>query len=192
MARILVVEDTELLRRIYEDRLEQDGHEVTTAADGQECLHIVRSQDVDLILLDLIMPKMSGLEALEALKGDPRTHDIPVIILSNLGQDADIQRGLAMGATDYLIKNSARPADVAEKIRQALESGTASDAAHAESFQLRVRDEDADAFLAASGLPRRFWCPACEEELAIELVAKADREGWYDAHFVCPRCERAY
>ncbi|MDP2233861.1 MAG: response regulator, partial [Actinomycetota bacterium] len=82
---ILVVEDTELLRRIYSDKLTQDGYDVLAAGDGFEALNLLRSNKVDLVLLDLIMPRMSGIEALEAIKADPRTREIPVIILSNLG-----------------------------------------------------------------------------------------------------------
>jgi DNA-binding response OmpR family regulator len=188
-----VVEDTELLRRIYTDKLSQEGYKVFQAADGLECLNIVRTQTLDLILLDLVMPRMSGLEALEALKRDPRTKNIPVIILSNLGQDTDIQRGLDLGAVDYLIKNAAKPADVSAKIQSTLASRDEAPV-EAVSFQLRVKDHeaDADAFVAHSKLTKRFWCPACEVELTLELVPHADKPGWYDAHPLCPSCGREF
>ncbi len=117
MSTILVVEDTELLRRIYTDKLTQEGYDVIQAANGLEAIAALHEPNIDLVLLDLIMPQMSGLEALEHIKADPRTRDIPVLILSNLGQEQDIERGIALGAIDYLIKNEAKPADVAEKIR---------------------------------------------------------------------------
>jgi CheY-like chemotaxis protein len=190
---VLVVEDTELLRRIYTDKLSQEGYKVFQAADGLECLNIVRTQTLDLILLDLVMPRMSGLEALEALKRDPRTKNIPVIILSNLGQDTDIQRGLDLGAVDYLIKNAAKPADVSAKIESTLASRDEAPV-EAVSFQLRVKDHeaDADAFVAHAKLTKRFWCPACEVELSLELVPHADKPGWYDAHPLCPSCGREF
>jgi CheY-like chemotaxis protein len=190
---VLVVEDTELLRRIYTDKLSQEGYKVFQAADGLECLNIVRTQTLDLILLDLVMPRMSGLEALEALKRDPRTKNIPVIILSNLGQDTDIQRGLDLGAVDYLIKNAAKPADVSAKIESTLASRDEAPV-EAVSFQLRVKDHeaDADAFVAHAKLTKRFWCPACEVELSLELVPHADKPGWYDAHPLCPACGREF
>jgi CheY-like chemotaxis protein len=141
---VLVVEDTELLRRIYTDKLSQEGYKVFQAADGLECLNVVRTQALDLILLDLVMPRMSGLEALEALKRDPRTKKIPVIILSNLGQDTDIQRGLDLGAVDYLIKNSAKPADVSAKIQATL-AIREDEPDETLSFQLRIKDHEADA-----------------------------------------------
>ena len=193
-ALVLIVEDTELLRQIYHDRLVQQGYRVALAANGLEALSTLRTQQVDLILLDLVMPVMSGLEALDAIKADPRTHDIPVLILSNLGQDADIERGLSMGADDYLIKSSAKPADVAEKIDSLMRRRTRPEAAATRSFNLLIRDHeaDADAFATHEQLTRRFWCPACEEELALELLPQADREGWYDAHLFCPRCGREF
>jgi CheY-like chemotaxis protein len=190
---VLVVEDTELLRRIYTDKLSQEGYKVFQAADGLECLNIVRTQTLDLILLDLVMPRMSGLEALEALKRDPRTKNIPVIILSNLGQDSDIQRGLDLGAVDYLIKNSAKPADVSAKIQATL--ATRDDTpVEAVSYQLHLKDHegDAEAFVAHAKLTKRFWCPACEVELAIELLPRPDKPGWYEAHMLCPSCGREF
>lgn len=190
---ILVVEDTELLRRIYSDKLNQEGYVVHQAADGLEALNQARSQSLDLILLDLIMPRMSGLEALESLKKDPRTKDIPVIVLSNLGQDADVQRGLSLGAVDYLIKNSAKPADVSAKIRATLDAvGTGSTCASCYRLIVTDHEADADKFVEEQKLGRRFWCPACEVSLTLELVSRPDRPGWFDAHMVCPACGREF
>lgn len=190
---VLVVEDTELLRRIYTDKLTQEGYVVRQAADGLEALNEARSQHLDLILLDLIMPRMSGLEALEALKKDPRTKDIPVIVLSNLGQDADVQRGLSLGAVDYLIKNSAKPADVSAKIRVTLDSSGEAAPAPA-SYRLAITDHtaDADKFVEANRLSQRLWCPSCQVEMLLEVVPRPDRPGWYDAHLVCPSCGREF
>lgn len=190
---VLVVEDTELLRRIYTDKLAQEGYKVFQAADGLECLNVVRTQPLDLILLDLVMPRMSGLEALESLKRDPRTKDVPVVILSNLGQDSDIQRGLDLGAVDYLIKNSAKPADVSAKIRATLDN-RGECTSEATSFRLMVRDHegDVDDFICAAKLPRRLGCPTCEEPLALELLPRPDKPGWYDAHMLCQKCGREF
>ena len=190
---ILVVEDTELLRRIYTDKLSGDGYEVVQAADGLEALNALRTHKIDLILLDLIRPKMSGLEALEAIKADPRTRDIPVLILSNLGQEQAVQHGLSLGAIDYLIKNEAKPADVAEKIALTLEhmSGRQTQTV---SYKLHLKDHDADAdrFIADARLAARFWCPACQVELQLEMIPKADKPGWYDSHLLCPLCGKEY
>jgi DNA-binding response OmpR family regulator len=190
---ILVVEDTELLRRMYSDKLVQEGFRVLPASDGLEALSLLRAETPDLILLDLIMPKMSGLEVIEVVKKDPRLKDIPVLILSNLGQDADMQRGIELGAVDYMIKNDSRPADVAEKIKLVL-SHMAGRGGNQSSYRMFVRDREADSdrLVTDAHLTRRFWCPACEVELNLELIAKPDHPGWYDAHFVCPHCSREY
>lgn len=190
---VLVVEDTELLRRMYADSLVQHGYRVLTAADGLEALSVLRADTPDLILMDLIMPKMGGLEVIELLKKDPRLSGIPVLILSNLGQDADIQTGLQMGAVDYLIKNDVRPVDIAERVATVLKiRGGQSGSATGYRLQVRDHEGDADKLVAEAGLTRRFWCPACEVELNLELVPQADRRGWYEAHFVCPLCNREY
>ncbi len=190
---ILVVEDTELLRRIYTDKLTQDGYNVLQAGDGLQALSSLRSETIDLILLDLIMPRMSGLEALEAIKADPRTREIPVLILSNLGQESDVQRGLEMGAVDYLIKNEAKPADVSEKIALVLQH-MGGRMGEDTGYKIAICDRvaDADRLVAETGLPRRFWCPACEVELQMELLPKPDKAGWYDAHLICPQCNKEY
>ncbi|PKQ17347.1 MAG: hypothetical protein CVT67_00625 [Actinobacteria bacterium HGW-Actinobacteria-7] len=201
---ILVVEDTQMLRQMYSDRLEHDGYRVLNAADGAEALTLMRSDTPDLILLDLIMPKMSGLEVLDLVKRDPRLRDVPVLILSNLGQEADVKRGIEMGAVDYLIKNEARPNDVANRISKILakiersrpepQADVPKTEFSANTYQVLLRDHEADAdrFVAAADLPRRLWCPACEVELVLELVAKAGDHRWYDAHVTCPRCSREF
>ncbi len=190
---VLIVEDTELLRRMYSDRLTQDGYRVLLAGDGLEALSVLRTDSPDLILLDLVMPKMSGLEVLDLVKKDPRLSNIPVIILSNLGQDEDVARCVQLGAIDYLIKNDARPADVSERIGAVLRM-TGGGATGDSGYKLLVRDREADAdrLVTDAGLVRRFWCPACEVELNLELIPKSDAPGWYDAHFVCPLCGREY
>ncbi len=189
---ILVVEDTELLRRMYVDRLTQDGYTVLAAADGLEALNLMRTQVPDLVLLDLIMPMMSGLEVLERTQADVRLKEIPVLILSNLGQEEDIRRCIELGACDYLIKNDSRPADIAAKIKRILATRTAS--THIQAYRLQIRDHeaDADAFVADAALPRRFWCPACEIELVVEFAPLEDVPGHYDAHLLCPSCGRDY
>lgn len=103
-ARVLLVEDDRFLRRAAEVRLKRAGLSVLTAGDGVEALALARSQALDLILLDLIMPKLQGFDVLRALKDDPATRDIPVLIMSNLGQDADRERAALDGAAGYLVK----------------------------------------------------------------------------------------
>ena len=103
-ARILLAEDDRFLRKAAEAALRREGFEVLTAADGAEALAVARAERPDLVLLDLVMPKVHGFEVLAGLKGDAETRSIPVVILSNLGQDRDVQRAMEGGALAYLVK----------------------------------------------------------------------------------------
>lgn len=191
--RILIVEDTDLLRRMYRDRLTQDGYEVLDAADGLAGLAVLREQPVDLILLDLIMPRMGGLQVLEAVKADPRTQAIPVVILTNLGEESTIEQAVSLGATDYLIKNQSRPADVAEKVALTLAAFGAS-CAQSEAFHVFIKPDvgDVQCVVKSAELKRALWCPACENELALRLVPDGGHAGHFDAYFVCGSCGREY
>lgn len=191
--RILVVEDTELLRRMYRDRLLQDGYEVEDAADGVAALALLRDRPFDLVLLDLIMPRMGGIQVLEAVKQDPRTQSIPVIVLTNLGEEQTIETAVNLGAVDYLIKNETRPADVAEKVKLVLQAFHATVDTDA-GFVVYPQPgrADVDKLVEHAALKRRLWCPACESELALELVPDAKRAGWYSARFICPSCGRTF
>ncbi len=103
--RILLAEDDRFLRKAAEATLTREGFEVVTAGDGEEALAAVRTlPPPQLILLDLIMPKLHGFDVLKALKDDPATAAIPVIVLSNLGQEGDVERALAAGAVAYFVK----------------------------------------------------------------------------------------
>jgi len=117
---LLVVEDDEFLVKMYESGLTKEGFDVTTAGNGEEGLQKAGEIKPDLILLDLIMPKMDGFTCLEKLKEDNAIKRIPVVILSNLGQDSDIKRGMEMGAEGYLIKTDFTVKQVAEKVRKIL------------------------------------------------------------------------
>ena len=104
--RILLVEDDRFLRKAAEATLRQRGFIVLTAADGEEALRQARAETPDLVLLDLIMPKLQGFEVLKRLKEDPGTASIPVIVLSNLGQERDVQQAMELGALAYHIKSN--------------------------------------------------------------------------------------
>ena len=123
--RILLVEDDRFLRKAAETTLKQQGYTVITAADGEEALRVARSAPPDLILLDVIMPKLNGFQVLDALKKDPTTAHIPVIILSNLGQDRDVQQAMEAGATAYFIKADLSLQALVQRVGEALAAGGA-------------------------------------------------------------------
>jgi len=100
--------------------LRQDGYEIISALDGEIGLRLAKTKKPDLILLDLILPKVHGFEVLEQLKGDEKTKDIPVIILTNLEKMEDVEKAIKMGATTYLVKSNYNLEEVTDKIKNAL------------------------------------------------------------------------
>jgi CheY-like chemotaxis protein len=120
MARILLAEDDRFLRKAADARLRQHGFTVVAATDGEEALRLARAEPPDLVLLDLIMPKVQGFEVLRSLKQDPVTAAIPVVVLSNLGQDRDIQQAMELGAVAYFIKANLSLQSLVERVEEIL------------------------------------------------------------------------
>ncbi len=114
---ILVIEDDKFLRELMAQKLIKEGFNISEAVDGEEGLKKIKEEKPGLILLDLILPGIDGFEVLSRMKEDPETSRTPVIILSNLGQREDVERGLKLGATDYLIKAHFTPGEIIEKIK---------------------------------------------------------------------------
>lgn len=119
-AKVLIVDDDMFLSGIYATKLELEGFGVVTARDGEEGVKAALKELPDLILLDVLMPKLDGFEALRQLKQQESTKNIPVIMLTNLGQKEDIEKGLQDGAVDYLIKAHFVPAEAVDKIKKVL------------------------------------------------------------------------
>ena len=122
--RVLLAEDDRFLRRAAETRLRRHGLEVLTAADGEEALRVARAEPLDLILLDVIMPKLDGFQVLQALKEDEATARIPVIVLSNLGQERDVAQAKALGALAFLVKAHLSLQDLVDRVDAVLATGT--------------------------------------------------------------------
>ena len=118
--KVLIVDDDTFLSGIYATKLDLEGFEVETAHDGEEGLKVAQRQHPDIILLDVLMPKLDGFETLKRLKADPDLKGIPVIMLTNLGQKEDVEKGIQEGAEDYLIKAHFVPSEAVEKIRGVL------------------------------------------------------------------------
>ncbi len=119
-AKILVVEDEEILLTGLKEELESGGYTVQGASDGVEGIEQAKSFKPELILLDLLMPKMDGMEMLQKLKADAETRDIPVVILTNLSDYEKISEALSLGAMDYLVKANYKLEDLLEKVRTVL------------------------------------------------------------------------
>ena len=114
--RIVLVEDDPTIAGMYRYQLEQEGHTVWIAADGETGLEVTRSVMPDIVFLDVRLPKLDGFEVLAALREDPSTAELPVIMLSNYGSDEMRQRGLDLGAQDYLVKARVTPVELATRI----------------------------------------------------------------------------
>ena len=121
--RILLAEDDRLLRKAAEATLKRKGFTVFTAEDGEEAFRVAKAELPDLILLDLIMPKRQGFDVLRDLKGCPETARIPVIVLSNLGQERDIQQAMESGAVAYYVKANLSLEGLVKRVEEALQGG---------------------------------------------------------------------
>lgn len=115
--KILIVEDDKFLRELIVRKLSNEGYDVVEAVDGEQGVLKIKETKPDLVLLDLILPGIDGFEVLAQKKEDPFAASIPVIVLSNLGQKEDVDKGLSLGATDYLIKAHFTPREIIEKVR---------------------------------------------------------------------------
>lgn len=116
---VLLVDDDPLIIRMYQRKLAADGYHVLIASNGEEALAQVVKTKPRLILLDVMMPKMNGVETLKALKGQPNTKDIPVVILTNLGDNPqDVENAKKLGALDYLVKSNIDLKTLSAKVRE--------------------------------------------------------------------------
>lgn len=117
---ILLVDDDLTLREMYEERLKAEGYEIIQATNGEEALQKAKESKPNIILLDIMMPKINGFDVLKQLKADAEMKDTPVIILTALIQDVDRLQGQKLGAADYIVKSETMPGEVIEKIKKAL------------------------------------------------------------------------
>jgi DNA-binding response OmpR family regulator len=115
--KILIIEDDRFLRELIKMKLEKEKYTVIEAVDGEEGERKIKEEKPDLVLLDLILPGIDGFEVLSRIKEDPALSSIPVIILSNLGQKEEIEKGLKLGAIDFLVKAHFTPGEIIEKIK---------------------------------------------------------------------------
>ena len=120
MKKILFIEDEAALQKTFGEVLEQEGYKMISAMDGEEGIRLVKSEKPDLILLDLIMPKLNGFEVLKNLKSDKTTEGVPVIVLTNLEGTGDVEKSIELGAMTYLVKANYTLEEVIKKIKQAL------------------------------------------------------------------------
>jgi DNA-binding response OmpR family regulator len=120
MAKIRLVEDDMALRDIYSARFMAEGYEVVTASDDEQALTVAVKEKPDLIILDVMMPKISGFDVLDILRATPETKDTKIIMMTALSQASDIEKGKSLGADEYLVKSQVTLTDVVEKAKEVL------------------------------------------------------------------------
>ena len=192
--KILLIEDDSGFRRTYEDVLVSDGYTVVTAEDGEQGLAMVRTEKPDVVLLDLILPKLPGFEVLKRIRADAETKDMIVLIMSVLGEQSNIQKGLALGANDYTVKGSYKPNEILGKIQALLTEPDIKK--HTNVYNLFVKENRGDVAKLRSntGWTKPFTCAVCNEEMQLVLIpdyAHSDAH-WFSAHFTCPVCGRTF
>ena len=118
--KILLAEDEKMIADMYSTKFTLEGYEVVTARDGAEALAMAKSEKPDIILLDIIMPKLDGFVVLKSIREDAILKSTPVILLTNLGQEDDIKKGKQLGADDYFVKANHSPQEIVEKVKTVL------------------------------------------------------------------------
>lgn len=119
-AKILIIEDDRYISKMYQLKLSLDGFDVQVADNGRIGVDKVGEFKPDIVLTDILMPEMDGFEVIKTMKSEPETKDIPILIMSNLGQEDHIQKGLELGALGYIVKSQYTPSKVVEKIKEIL------------------------------------------------------------------------
>ncbi|MBI2019927.1 response regulator [Candidatus Daviesbacteria bacterium] len=120
MAKVLIVEDDPILLKIYHKKFEIEGFQVETAIDGETGLTKIKTIMPNLVLMDIMLPKMNGIDAMEKAKADPQTANIPFLILTNLSTSSDAQEAMKKGAVGFLVKSAVTPAQVVAKVKEIL------------------------------------------------------------------------
>ena len=115
--KILLIEDDEFIIKPLAIVLKQEGFELSIAGDGEAALEKLKNEQPDLILLDIVLPKMNGFDVLKEIRSDPKTKNIPVVILSNLAREGEVKMGLAEGANDYIIKTNLSLSNLIKKVK---------------------------------------------------------------------------
>ena len=183
---ILLVEDDPLFQRTYNAHLLEEGYVVRLASDGEQALQEIEASPPDLVLLDLLLPRLSGYDVLARIRADPRLAELPVIVLTNKGEREDIARAMKLGATDYFIKFTARPREVLWKLRQVIAKKAGQPAPM--RVALREKELDAEVLAEAAGKPHDLHCAECGGRLVLELLPRSEVPGTFEARLVCPKC----
>jgi DNA-binding response OmpR family regulator len=198
-SKILIIEDDPMIQKVYHDKLAIEGYDVDVASDGEEGMNKAFNSKPDLVLLDLVLPKINGFDVLSELRKNPKTQRIPIIVLSNRGQEDEIEKGLKLGANDYIVKVFATPLHVIEKIQKHLSKQTASrhGAAGGARYRIAIQPSKYDAPHLAHdfGFNDLYSCNQCGTQIFLEITYDHGFSGSgnrFFAQFTCPRCSKIY
>ena len=117
---VLIIEDDKFFRDLLTNKLKEAGFNPLPAQDGGEAFNLLKAVKPDLIVLDLVLPGLSGMEILETLRKEEKTAEVPVIVLSNLSEPEEMEKAKALGVTDFLVKVNFTPEEIIERIKKAL------------------------------------------------------------------------
>jgi DNA-binding response OmpR family regulator len=194
IAKILIIEDESAFRTFYRDMLDMAGYQVLEAEDGEAGWALVQSAKPNMILLDLIMPKLGGLEVLKKVRGNDETKDIPVIIMSALGRSEDVKNGIELGANEYLQKGLFSSRQVLSKIRAVFEEADQNSEIAAYKLAIKEARTNSKRLKAYTGMTELFICPDCKGEVILALIPDLTKpeKHWFSAYFVCSKCDRSF
>ena len=196
---ILIIEDHPMTLDVFRTKLEIEGYDVHLASDGRVGLDKALTINPDLVLLDLMLPRLNGLEVLSELRKNPKTVKTPIIILSNWEDDKDIKKGLELGANDFLLKSQITPKEVVGKIKGLLPTRSTEDEFISIPIRYHVKIQTAQD--GASQLAKdykfneEFTCPKCNSLIILDLMPDEAFTGSghrFSAQFVCCNCSEMY
>jgi DNA-binding response OmpR family regulator len=197
--KILIIEDDPMIQKVYHDKLALEGYDVDLASDGEEGMNKALNSKPDLVLLDLVLPKINGFSVLSELRKNPKTQRTPIIILSNRGREDEIEKGLKLGADDYIVKVFATPTHVVERIQKYLSRRTARPygAASLGRYRIAIQPSKYDAPQLAHdfGFNDLYSCNQCGTQIFLEITYDHTFSGSgnrFLTQFTCPRCSKIY
>lgn len=196
---ILIIEDHPMTLDVFKTKLEIEGYQVDLASDGIVGLEKALTINPDLVLLDLMLPRLNGLEVLAELRKNPKTIKTPIIILSNWEDEDDIKKGLELGANDFLLKSHITPKEVVRKIRKLLPTSTTEDEFLSIPIRYHVKIQSAQGSASQLAMDYEFnevfSCPKCYDTITLNLVPDESfigRGHRFLGQFVCYNCREVY
>lgn len=195
-SNILLVDDNKSIQDMYRSRLAREQCHVTVVENGLDAVKLLlaKPEEHHLVILDLLVPVLDGYKVLQVIRSHPQLKSLPVVVFSAKSQPEEINRALAMGATDYLNKTMTKPDDLVAKVKQLLDAAQSPHAAPAVGatprYQLQIKDMALDAPRLAKdfGLTPFYTCVRCEKELVLELAVEPREPLEVRGQLLCPRC----